>query len=410
MRLAVLSPFVDRRHGTERAVAELVERLARDCGCEVHLYAQCVQDLEISASRTKVADNTGRIIWHRVPRIPGPHLLQFLAWMALNGLLRRWHAFRSRSPYEIVFSPGINCLHPDVVVVHALFHRLRELAVEGSDDSGLPSSIFRRCHRRLYYGLLTRLERRIYTNPRVALAAVSKRTAGLLKTYFGRDNVAVIPNGVDGSHFSREARLSRRSAARRRRGIQDEDCVLLLIGNDWRVKGLPVILRAMTALRDLPLRLLVVGTDAAESFRTQAAQLDLQDRCLFESPTSDVLELYAAGDVYVSPSREDSFGLPVAEAMSCGLPVITSALAGVADYVRDGIDGFVLSDPSDSTRLAGLICNLYERKRHKPSGEPEAPRSHLSTWDQNADALFQLLQSAAAKQGEGRESHQSRKR
>ena len=393
----MVSPFVDKRHGTERAIAELVERLAGDYGCEIHLYAQRVEGLALAARKTSCPGVSGSIVWHRVPTIPGPHVLQFLAWLLLNSALRRRDASRRRAPYDLVLSPGINCFHPDVVIVHALFHRLRELAAEGGGNSGARGSIFRRWHRRLYYGLLTYLERRTYTNARVRLAAVSKRTAVLLKTYFGRDDVSVIPNGVDRNHFSPEARLSRRSAARERRAFQDGDCVLLLIGNDWRVKGLPVILRAMAALGELPLRLLVVGNEATEFFRTETAQLGLADRCVFESPTSDVLELYAAADVYVSPSREDSFGLPVAEAMSCGLPVITSASAGIADYVRDGIDGFVLSDPTDSARLATLIRDVHQWKGHVPSGQPEAAHSDLWTWEENAHAIFELLRAVGTK-------------
>jgi len=42
LRLAVVSPFVDRRHGTERALAELLERLATKEHCEIHLYAKQV--------------------------------------------------------------------------------------------------------------------------------------------------------------------------------------------------------------------------------------------------------------------------------------------------------------------------------------------------------------------------------
>ena len=61
-----------------------------------------------------------------------------------------------------------------------------------------------RLHRQAYYGLLTALERRIYTDPRVTLAAVSRRTAGLLEEYFRRENVCVIPNGVDAKHFLRQ--------------------------------------------------------------------------------------------------------------------------------------------------------------------------------------------------------------
>lgn len=395
MRIAVVSPFVDKRHGTERAVAELLERLARDYGCEIHLYAQRVAGLWLATPESKHPEGSGRIVWHRVPGVPGPHLLQYLAWLIFNGAVRRWDTFRSRSPYAIVFSPGINCLHPDIVVVHALFHRLRELALERGDDSAARGGILRRCHRRLYYLLLTRLERRIYTRPRVTLAAVSKRTAGLLKTYFERDDVAVIPNGVDRSQFSREARLSQRSTARRQRHIQGGDCVLLLIGNDWSVKGLPVILRAMASLRDLPLRLLVVGTDAAGPFQEYAAELGILERCLWERPTPNALDLYAAADIYVSPSREDSFGLPVAEAMACGILVITSTQAGVAECIREGVDGLVLSDPTDSTRLAGLIRKLYERKDAPPLPEAEAADHRLWTWAQNADAFFRLLQSAS---------------
>src|SRR5580704_11754407 len=87
LRLAVVSPFVDRRHGTERAVAELVERLARDYGCEIHLYAQRVEDIALSGNKTQRAARSaesGSIFWHTVPSIPGPHLAQFLVWLFLN--------------------------------------------------------------------------------------------------------------------------------------------------------------------------------------------------------------------------------------------------------------------------------------------------------------------------------------
>ena len=203
-------------------------------------------------------------------------------------------------------------------------------------------------HRRAYYGLVTTMERRTYNDPKVMLAAVSNRTAGLLKEYFHRQDVCVVPNGVDTKHFSVAARLARRAEARQRRNFRDEDFVLLLIGNDWRNKGLLTVLEAMAASSPLPMRLLVVGNDNAEPFRARALQLGLQDRCSWELSSPDVLDFYAAADVYVSPSREDSFGLPVAEAMACGLPAITSVCAGVADYVHDGVDGFVLRDPRDA--------------------------------------------------------------
>jgi glycosyltransferase involved in cell wall biosynthesis len=398
LRIAVVSPFVDRRHGTERALAELLERLARDYGCEIHLYAQRVEDLSISDPRAARSKESGVIFWHKVPSIPCPHVAQFLAWMFLNGFLRWWHTAFGRASYDFVLSPGINCLHPDVVIVHALFHRLKELAREENQDRAAQAGFFRRLHRRVYYGLLTALERRIYADPKVALAAVSKRTAGLLKEYFHRDDVCVIPNGVDTKQFSIAAKLARRADSRRRRGFRDEEFVLLLIGNDWRNKGLPSILEAMAALPGLPIRLLVAGDDDTEPFRARAVELGVKERCCWEVSSPDVLDFYAAADVYVSPSREDSFGLPVAEAMACGLPVITSVCAGVADYIDDGVDGVVLRDPRDTQTLAELI----ERLQAKPDlqdrlGDAASKTIQEWDWNRNAAAVWELLKHARSK-------------
>ena len=392
MRIAVVSPFVDKRHGTERAVAELVERLARDYGCDVHIYAQHVEDLELSAAPAQSPAKPGGIVWHGVPRIPGPHILQFLAWLILNGVQRRWDSLRSRVHYDVVLSPGINCVHADVVIVHALFHRLRELASEDVDTSLDPVGWFRRLHRRIYYGMLCWSERKVYEDPRVALAAVSARTAALLTEYFRRNDVAVIPNGVDTRHFSIASRLARRSEARRRIGFDEADFVLLLIGNDWRVKGLPSVLQALAALRDLPVRLVVVGNDAAGPFRAKAKNLRVLDRCVWERPCPDALDFYAVADLYVSPSLEDSFGLPVAEAMACGLPVISSSFAGVAEFLQSGINGFVLSNPRDSQSLAEVIRRLHNDGDFRGRlGETAARTIAAYTWDNHATAVFSLL-------------------
>lgn len=404
MRLAVVSPFVDRRHGTERALAELLERLARDYGCEIHLYAQRVEDLTLRdphpahSAQATASGTSGGIFWHKVPSVRGPQVLQFFVWVFLNGLLRWWHTRIGGASYDLVLSPGINCLHPDVVIVHALFRRLKELAREENAESGARAGFFRRTHRRVYYGLLALLEGRIYTERRVTLAAVSKRTASLLKEYFQREDVCVIPNGVDTGHFSVAARLARRAESRQRRRFRDEDFVLLLIGNDWRNKGLPTILEAMAALPGLPIRLLVVGDDSPVSFRARAVQLGVLDHCRWEHSSPDVLDFYAAADVYVSPSREDSFGLPVAEAMACGLPVISSPFAGVADYLHDGIDGFVLGEPRDAQTLAGLMERLSSSLDFRGNLGEAAARTMMEwDWNRNAGAVWELLKKAKGK-------------
>ena len=396
LRIAAVSPFVDRRHGTERAFAELLERLAANHHCEIHLYAQRVEDLAVAPRTTDPTQHSGAIYWHKVPSIPGPHILQFIVWIFLNGSLRWLDSLLRRRSFDLVLSPGINCLDADVVIVHAVFRRLREAADERKAGDSASTGFFRRLHRRAYYWLLTWLERRIYNDPKVSLAAVSRRTAGLLAQYFQRQDTRVIPNGVDTAQFSPEARLALREGARQRRSFGDEDFTLLLIGNDWHIKGVGAILQAMSTLPDLPFKLLVGGSDASSCFRQRAEELGLGDRCQWEPPRADVIDFYAAADAYVSPSLEDSFGLPVLEAMACGLPVITSICAGVSGMIGDGIDGFVLSDPSDAVSLAHLLREIYaDADLRRRVADAAALAAHQWTWDRNAEGVWQLLQDTA---------------
>jgi UDP-glucose:(heptosyl)LPS alpha-1,3-glucosyltransferase len=395
LRLAVVSPFVDRRHGTERALAEVLERLASKEHCEIHLYAQRVESLSLAQPAAACSQDSGAIIWHRVPSIPGPYLLQFLAWLFLNSICRAWDRWIHGLRFGLILSPGINCLDADVVIVHVLFHRLQELAREEHTDSANPRFL-RQLHRRAYYALLAGMERRIYSDPRVSLAAVSQRTATLLQDYFQRQAVPVIPNGVDSAHFSPPVRLARREQARARRQLRPENFVLLLIGNDLSNKGLPAVLEAMSMQLEIPTKLVVVGEDPASASRELAKRMGVLDRCFWEPSMADILDAYAAADLYVSPSREDSFGLPVAEAMACGLPVITSVFAGISSLLHNGQDSFVLGDPHDARALAELVRMLYDNSElQSRMGQAAATASLGWTWERNAAAVMQLLRKTA---------------
>src|SRR5262249_38252629 len=92
LRLAVVSPFVDKQHGTERVLAELLERLASKHRAEIHLYSQRVADLpSIQAEEVSSGSDQGRkIAWHSVSSILGPHLFQFIWWYCANRFVRWW--------------------------------------------------------------------------------------------------------------------------------------------------------------------------------------------------------------------------------------------------------------------------------------------------------------------------------
>jgi len=413
--IAVVSPFLDKRHGTERCVAEQVERLAWEHGYEVHLYSQRVEDLEgleefrgdngfhgtpDEGSPTMApAKAQSRILWHKIPDVPGPHLVKYLWWLLANQFRRRQDRRSLGLHYDLVYSPGINCFDADAIVVHIVFHEFCRQQVRGELRlRNTPLRAWPRVlHRRLYYHLIMALEKRIYPNPRIMLAAVSGLVARQLQQWFGRDDVPVIPNAVDGEIFNPAARQSRREQARRRFQFKEEDFVLLLVGNDWKKKGLTCLLEAVARCGSLPLKVLVVGRDDRTHFQPLIGRLNISDRVCFAEPSADVVQFYAAADAYVGPSLEDAFGLPPAEAMACGLPAVASRNSGCSEIISNGVDGFVLEDPTNVDGLAHLIqklCNDADLCRRL--GESATRTVQQYTWARNVEQMKAVLEHVVA--------------
>lgn len=397
MRLAVVSPFLDRRHGTELCIVEQVERLASKYGWEIHIYSQRVEDVRGLRDAECSSIGPWRISWHKVSDIPGPHLVKFLWWMFANRRQRHRDRRAGRCRPDVTYSPGINCFDADAIVVHIVFSefyaRVRnELRLRSIPLRSWPLAI----HRRLYYRLIMSLEQRIYGNPDVHLAAVSELVADQLRKFFHRDDVVLIPNAVDTSRFDFATRVSRREACRRKFALAENQFVLLLIGNDWKKKGLEHLLRAIELNLDLPLQLLVVGRDQPALYATRLEQSKLQDRVKFLSPVSDVMQFYAAADAYVGPSLEDAFGLPVIEAMACGLPVVASVRAGVSAIVEDRVNGLLLRNLEQPEELATMLRLLaQDGALRERLGMAAAQTAARFTWDHNAKLTADFLQSAA---------------
>ena len=105
---------------------------------------------------------------------------------------------------------------------------------------------------------------------------------------------------------------------------------------------MPVLLDALAKLRDLRVGLLIVSREDQSSCLRLVTEKKLEDRVLFLPPRKDIEFYYAAADAYAGPSLQDSYGIPPAEAMACGLPVIVSAAAGVSEIVTNDVDGICL--------------------------------------------------------------------
>lgn len=376
-RLAVVSPFLDKSHGTERCVAEQIERLAQDY--EIHVYSTAIRDVDLS-----------KIIWHRIPRLPGPHLTSYIWFFMANHLWRWWDRLFKKLDFDLVFSPGINCSDANIIAVHIVFtefYRIArpELALRRNPPRMWPRLI----HRKLSYHLFMALERWLYARDEVRLAVTSRKMEQDLKRCFNRNGrMALVYNGVDLDQMNPGRCRSLREKARGALQLPESAFAILLIGNDWKKKGLRCLIEAVGSLCIPQLRILVVGHDKSFSYHDILRRNGLEDRMMILPIVPNVESYYAVADMYAGPSLEDSFAMPPLEAMACGLPVIVSRQAGVSELVTHGVDGFVLEDPTGSRRLAELIHDIYksaELRRNLGLRAEATARQH--TWQRNAEKM-----------------------
>ncbi len=164
-----------------------------------------------------------------------------------------------------------------------------------------------------------------------------------------RERVKVIHDGVDVDAF-RPLEVAKRPAS------------LLYVGNsDDRNKGARYLLEALAILkaRGVDCRLTFVDRPNAEMAPRMTRDLGLEDRVTFTGRLSaeDLVRAYNEAQVVVSPSLYEGFGLPAAEAMACGTPVIATTAGAFPEIIADGETGLLVR-PGDAGAVASAIEEL----------------------------------------------------
>ncbi|MCX7766807.1 MAG: glycosyltransferase [Candidatus Sumerlaeia bacterium] len=183
-----------------------------------------------------------------------------------------------------------------------------------------------------------------------------------------RDKCKVMPLGINLNEFQlTDAVRTRAEALRQKIGAP----IVIFVGVLRYYKGLHFLIEAM---RDVPARLVIVGSGPEEMRLRQLAQeLGIAPKIIFTGEVSDaekICYLYAS-DIFCLPSHlpSEAYGISQIEAMACGLPVVSTALdTGVPFVNKDGESGIVVP-PSDPRALAYAINSLLndESKRRQLS-------------------------------------------
>ena len=147
-----------------------------------------------------------------------------------------------------------------------------------------------------------------------------------------------------------------------------EEKVLLSVGQMIPRKGFDVLLQAKKALSPDVGVYIVGGTPPAE-YAGYVEENELENVHFVDFKSKpELAEYYAAADLFVLPTREDIWGLVISEAMSYGLPVITTDKC-VAGLELVGADGGAIVPVENAKQLAEQINRLLQTKEAAPCGK-----------------------------------------
>ncbi len=345
--------FSVKKGGAERYLADLCTRMVRE-GHEVHVYAE------------RWDEEDPRIHFHRIRTIPFPKSLRLLSF-AIEATKKI-----KNGNYDITLGIG-NTLRADVLQPRGGVHWAwfwRSLRVYDNPILWTIKFLGRIFSLKQWVrGWIEDAPYRDHHLPSIiAISDMIKQD--MIHWYkIPEDRITVDYNGVDIERFHPRNRQYREEI-RRRHGIGD-GFVILFVSNNFRMKGLGYLIKALAKIKKEghpPFKLFVLGRDRQSPYLRLAKKIGVSEEMVFAGSTDEPEKYYGAADLLVHPTFYDACSRTVLEAMASGLPVITTTSNGASGILTNGEDGFVIEDPRNIETLSErIIFSLDKGKREELS-------------------------------------------
>lgn len=369
-------------------IIEGIARMTHDLACGLAALGHQVHVLTRNLEGLNTVDFEEGVWVHRLaldrvepPSPPGVRIPHG-AWQWSARYLRELHRIHATHPIDIVEGPiwqveGIAPLADGNFRVVTNLETPMKVVAETNPDflDGSPQSL--EDHER-YCATETLMMQRS-----TAVRAISQAIVETMRKYYGvefsPDRLSIFPLGMEDR--------SRGIIAEKKNGFLD----VLFVGRLEGRKGVDVLFEVIPSLcqKHPKARFLFVGEDRVqrdgktygEKFRAQYGSARFRDRVLFlgKLPDDDLEKYLAQCDIFVSPSRYESFGLVFLEAMMFSKPAIGCRSGGMKEIVEDGVTG-LLAEPGDATTLREALDALLSDAAKRESFGKAARERYLQIY------------------------------
>jgi glycosyltransferase involved in cell wall biosynthesis len=176
------------------------------------------------------------------------------------------------------------------------------------------------------------------------------------------EKIVILPNGIDLSEY---AELPPKGSFKKKFNIPEDRKIILYLGRIHKIKGIDFLIKAYSHLKNKinfkDVVLVIAGPDDGylSEIKHLAQASSVSNSILFVGPLygEDKLAAYVDSEVYVLPSRYETFPMTILEAYACGKPIVASKVGGLKDLVKDEETG-LLFEPGNVEQLAKSIFNL----------------------------------------------------
>ena len=179
--------------------------------------------------------------------------------------------------------------------------------------------------------------------------------------YDTEDRFHVLPPNVSRRAFSADDRAAAGRRLRAENNWPADGRLLVFIGSDFKRKGLDRAVRALSAL-PAGLRenthLAVLGQSRSRSFQRLAASLQVGAQVHFLGGRHDVPDWMLAADALIHPAYSETAGMVLVEALTFGLPVLTTDVCGYAFHIAKAGAGIVLPSPFDQEQCNRALAEM----------------------------------------------------